>query len=192
MSKKEFLRKCERRTLLRKGTMVKISNEELSELILSIANGDKSAIGKLYMEMKGAMTAVAQSRLPRDDVEDAVSDSLEKIVLKAKKFREKINPKAWIYKIVSNTCLDRLRVIKKARTTPLDPIRNYVYDSEDFGIIVNDAFTVLNEREIKIVTLSYWYNLSFDEIAQVYRISKSLAKYYYDKAILKMKNRVKD
>ena len=142
MSKKEFLRKCERRTLLRKGTMVKISNEELSELILSIANGDKSAIGKLYMEMKGAMTAVAQSRLPRDDVEDAVSDSLEKIVLKAKKFREKINPKAWIYKIVSNTCLDRLRVIKKARTTPLDPIRNYVYDSEDFGIIVNDAFTV--------------------------------------------------
>jgi RNA polymerase sigma-70 factor (ECF subfamily) len=172
--------------------MVKISNEELSELILSIANGDKSAIGKLYMEMKGAMTAVAQSRLPRDDVEDAVSDSLEKIVLKAKKFREKINPKAWIYKIVSNTCLDRLRVIKKARTTPLDPIRNYVYDSEDFGIIVNDAFTVLNEREIKIVTLSYWYNLSFDEIAQVYRISKSLAKYYYDKAILKMKNRVKD
>lgn len=171
---------------------MKISNEELSELILSIANGDKSAIGKLYMEMKGAMTAVAQSRLPRDDVEDAVSDSLEKIVLKAKKFREKINPKAWIYKIVSNTCLDRLRVIKKARTTPLDPIRNYVYDSEDFGIIVNDAFTVLNEREIKIVTLSYWYNLSFDEIAQVYRISKSLAKYYYDKAILKMKNRVKD
>lgn len=190
MSKKEFLRKCERRTLLRKGTMVKISNEELSELILSIANGDKSAIGKLYMEMKGAMTAVAQSRLPRDDVEDAVSDSLEKIVLKAKKFREKINPKAWIYKIVSNTCLDRLRAIKKARTTPLDPIRNYVYDSEDFGIIVNDAFTVLNEREIKIVTLSYWYNLSFDEIAQVYRISKSLAKYYYDKAILKMRNHV--
>lgn len=192
MSKKEFLRKCERRTLPRKGTMVKISNEELSELILSIANGDKSAIGKLYMEMKGAMTAVAQSRLPRDDVEDAVSDSLEKIVLKAKKFREKINPKAWIYKIVSNTCLDRLRAIKKARTAPLDPIRNYVYDSEDNGIIVKEAFTVLTEREIKIVTLSYWYNLSFDEIAQVYRISKSLAKYYYDKAILKMKNRVKD
>ena len=78
-------------------------NYKLGELILSIKEGNVTAISKIYVLVGKAMLATAYSYVRNiTDAEDVVQDALVKIVERASKFRTNKNASAWINTIVSN------------------------------------------------------------------------------------------
>ncbi len=90
--------------------------------------------------------------------------------------------KAWLLRIVTNSCRDRFRAARRARTLSLDemllnsPTFSPVNGSEspeeyalrrELGRVLSEGLTRLPEEQRLVVTLSDVQGLSYEEIAEV-------------------------
>lgn len=165
-----------------------IINHKLGELIVAISRGEIAAISELYSIIGKAMKATAYSYLRNiADAEDVVQDALVKIVSNALKFRTNKNACAWIHTIVSNIAKNKIGYYQRRRETSLDYAKELTTKPDEFGIIVNEIFDILTEKERQYIIYRFWYECSFSEMAKIFHKSKTNINYRFNKIIEKIK-----
>ena len=164
-------------------------NYKLGELILSIKEGNVAAVSEIYMMVGKAMMATAYSYVRNNaDAEDIVQDSLVKIVERASKFRTNKNARAWINTIVSNIAKNRVGYIQRRKEVNIDVAQNVATKPDEHGIIVNEIFDILTEKERQYIIYRFWYDCSFFEMVKIFHRSKTNVNYRFNKIIEKIKN----
>lgn len=149
-------------------------NFKLGELILSIKEGNVTAISKIYVLVGKAMLATAYSYVRNiTDAEDVVQDALVKIVERASKFRTNKNASAWINTIVSNIAKNKLGYYQRRREVGLDNTRELTTKPDEISIIVNEIFDILTGKERQYIIYRFWYDCSFSEMAKIFHRSKT-------------------
>ncbi len=114
--------------------------------------------------------------------EDLTSDIFHKVFLHLKSFDpHKASFRTWIYQIASNRIIDYWRIEGKKKTEDIEelqivnendnPARDIINEEEKRRI--QSLLTVLPEKQQKVVTLKYFSELSYEEIADVMKISSN-------------------
>ncbi|MGB3827709.1 MAG: RNA polymerase sigma factor SigM [Ornithinimicrobium sp.] len=143
------------------------SDNDLLALHLS---GDEHAFGEVFRRHKDRMWAVAL-RTTRDPevASDAVQDGFINAFRRAGSFRGDSQVSTWLYRIVVNACLDRMRRSKPtadiADHDPVEP-RDY-HRSVEVRIDVRAALEGLPEAQRLALVLVDMQGLSIAEAADV-------------------------
>ena len=92
-----------------------------AELLVAHVGGDRYAFEALFHRHQRQLYRLAKitSRNP-EDAADALQDAMLSAHRKAPGFRHDASVSSWLYRIVVNACLDRLRRNKTHAATPLD------------------------------------------------------------------------
>ena len=92
----------------------------LEEYMAHIAKGDHDALAALYQHTNASIYGFALSILKNaSDAEDALHDCFLDIYQAAGSYRPQGKPMAWIFTIVRNRCLQKLR--ERGRTADIPP-----------------------------------------------------------------------
>ena len=79
------------------------TNNKLGELIIALARGDMLALDEIYKIMGKLLYSIGFKYFTgKADVEDAIEHFLEKLIKKAKKFKENKNAYAWVCIVYRN------------------------------------------------------------------------------------------
>lgn len=164
-------------------------NYKLGELILSLKEGNITAISEIYLMVGKAMKATAYSYVRNvADAEDIVQDSLIKIVKKAGKFHTNKNACAWINTIVSNTAKNKIKVLNRRKEVNIDYATTLYIKPEEDTIVISEIFDILTEKERQYIIYKFWYDCSFSEMAKIFHRSKTNISYHFEKIMEKIKN----
>ena len=80
------------------------------DLILQIADGDRTALKMLYESISGNIYGYALSVIKnRDDAEDILQETFLKVFTAAKSYKPQGKPTAWVFTIAKNIIRDKLR-----------------------------------------------------------------------------------
>lgn len=108
------------------------------------------------------------------DAEDAVQETLIKYMQKAPEFREREHEKAWLLKVVSNTCKDILRFRNRHQMVDIEEIQEFSRETSDTGIL--EALMSLPEKFRLVLTLYYVEEYPIEAIAKVIGRTTSAVK----------------
>lgn len=168
--------------------MIPIENDELNDLIIRIAQKEKSALEQLYIEMKGSIFGLALMYTKSvSDSDDIVQDTMLTVWNNADKYH-KGSPKAWIITIARNISLKYIRERKRSGELPED------IPAEDFRSHLHNTCTVelllknLDEKEREIVMM-YSYGFSHAEISEITGRPCATIRWKYRNALKKL-NRI--
>ncbi|HKI39587.1 MAG TPA: RNA polymerase sigma factor SigM [Mycobacterium sp.] len=110
-----------------------------AELLAAHVAGDRHAFGELFRRHQRRLHRLARlTTRTREDAEDALQDAMLSAHRGAGSFRHDAAVGSWLYRIVVNACLDRLRRTKARPTAPLED----VYPVADRTAQVDTAITV--------------------------------------------------
>jgi RNA polymerase sigma-70 factor, ECF subfamily len=94
-----------------------------AELLAAHVAGDRYAFEELFYRHHRQLHRVARlTSRSREDAEDALQDAMLSAHRSAGSFRHDAAVSSWLYRIVINACLDRLRRNKAHPTTGLDDV----------------------------------------------------------------------
>jgi RNA polymerase sigma-70 factor (ECF subfamily) len=138
-------------TLLSIKSYKDLSDKSLLDLYI---NGEKDALSEIFLRHKSKMKSVAFRITKNDqDAEDVVQNSMISIMKSAHKFRGESAVTTWIYKIVSNAAIDKLRALKSIQS--LENINELIVNEsqinqKDFSLDLLNALNSLplNQREV--------------------------------------------
>ncbi len=112
--------------------------------------------------------------------QDLAQEIFTKVWLRASSFRHKALFSTWLYRIVVNHCLNFQSNKKNKRMEPLDDTiagkdggMEQRYDAERKAGLLRQAMSRLPERQRMALILAKFEGKSYEEIAQVMRISVS-------------------
>jgi RNA polymerase sigma-70 factor (ECF subfamily) len=145
-------------------------------LMARVATGDDAAFTDLVSRYGGRLFAVAHRLLgSRPDAEDAVQRALLQGYLGASGYRADWAVSTWLYRILTNVCVDELRrrAARDARVSAEVP------DGDHPTVEYVDLHRALARvpREARVLlALRYVDGLSYDELARVRGISVNTVK----------------
>lgn len=91
-----------------------MSVEVPNHILKSVRSGDKNAFGELIDCCSGYVYALAYKMVGnRDDAKDAAQESFIKVWENIHNYKSKYRFTTWLYRIVMNNCLDKLRKRRK-------------------------------------------------------------------------------
>lgn len=153
------------------------------ELIQKSKEGDHSAFRLLVEQNQNFLYAVAYKILGNeDDALDAVQDSFVKVWKKLHLFDTKQIFKTWLYRIISNTCLD---ILRQQKTKPMERIsiadlNRFIEDNtleiKEMVIMVYDLVHQLPEKQRVVFVLRDLEGLSVAEVSKILKLSSSKIK----------------
>lgn len=156
------------------------------DLIAKAKSGDQKAFGLLMDKYRNSVFFTILKMIHnRDDAEDVLLVTFSKAFNNLENYNEDFAFSTWIFRIATNNCIDFIRK-KKMHTTPIDSSFKDSEDSERQGIVIPDSSAnpeqnIINDqkalklREIieklpekyrNLITLRYFEELSYDEIAE--------------------------
>ena len=156
------------------------ARSRLDACILQIAAGDQEALSTLYELTRGAVYGFALSILKNtQDAEDVLQDSYLRICSAAGDYRAEGKPMAWIFSIVRNLALMRLREGKRLAGLPEEEQDNPQMTGED-RVVLRAFLEALPETERQIVLLHAAAGFRHWEIAKFLHmpLSTVLSKYH--------------
>jgi RNA polymerase sigma-70 factor, ECF subfamily len=151
--------------------------------------GDQQAFGELVRAHQHAVYNLAYRMLnDRTEAEDAAQETFLRAYTNLDRYDSERPFRTWLLSITSNHCIDRLR---KRRLTwlsieePLPP-----HPSLNSDEVEPEDAAIMNERDVLIqhllaelspeyraaVVLRYWYDLSYEEIAEMLDTTESAIK----------------
>ncbi|MDJ0657150.1 MAG: sigma-70 family RNA polymerase sigma factor [Xanthomonadales bacterium] len=153
------------------------SNDQLAADLAGIASGDERSLGRLYDATVDQVFNLARSivRDP-DEAEEVVFDTFSQIWRTADRYSpERGSPRAWITVMTRSRALDRLRR-RAASAGQVDlsaidepeaegPGPDHLLDLLNRGSAVHRALTSLTEIQRQVVSLAYFRDLSYTEVA---------------------------
>jgi RNA polymerase sigma-70 factor (family 1) len=156
------------------------------ELLKKIAEGDEKAFGVLFFNHLSVLQAFALKFTKSEyAAEEIIQNSFFKICINRDKLEEVENVKAYLYKYVSNECLNYLRKALKDSKI-IDAVKNHqeessnnTVDSINFNEITAIAAKLiekLSPQRKNIYKLSRQEGKSIPEIAEILNISPNTVK----------------
>ena len=161
-------------------------------LLIRIAQGDMEAFRSLYELTDKAVYGFALSILKNQhDAEDVMQDTYLRIRAAAHLYQPTGKPMAWIFTIVRNMALMKLRSKKRITYTEYDILENdinfsRIMNNED-RLVLEAALRVLGEEERKIVILHAITGLRHREIADIMEMALATVLSKYNRALKKMR-----
>ncbi len=151
------------------------------EILQQIRSGKKHLYAQLVERYKDqAMTLAVRVLKNRDDAEEAAQDAFVRAFNALDKFERKAKFSTWLYRIVYNVCLTRLKKKEKQfefireendveNETEIFPfvLPSLEYDNVELLGIIKSLIQELPEKYRAILSLFYFQELSYEEIGQV-------------------------
>jgi RNA polymerase sigma-70 factor (ECF subfamily) len=151
-----------------------------AELLVAHVAGDRYAFEELFYRHHRQLYRLAQisSRTP-EDAADALQDAMLSAHRSAPRFRHDASVSSWLYRIVVNACLDRLRRNKSHLATALDEDVHHVADPTtrvDTVLVVERALMSLPVEQRAAVVAVDMQGFSVAETARVLGIPEGTVK----------------
>ncbi|MPM09552.1 ECF RNA polymerase sigma factor SigK [bioreactor metagenome] len=155
------------------------------DLLARIGNNDMAAFEELYRKTERSIYTYALSFLKNhDDALDVMQDTYLKIRAAAHLYEPMGKPMSWVFTIVRNLSMSKLRLKNRTDDMQVEDIENdlsfsYITNHED-KLVLRAAFKVLNEQERQIILLHAVSGFKHIEISKYLGIPLStvLSKYY--------------
>ncbi len=139
-----------------------------------------------YLKIEKSLFLVAIGYLHNtEDAKDAVQDAVICAYQSFSSLRHKEYFKTWLTRIVINKCKDFLK--KKKYTSELTDNLNSFYNmpSEDFEIM--EAICRLDSKMSLYITLKFYNDMTYEEMAKLVKLPISTVKYRTSKALENLK-----
>ncbi|MFC4950316.1 RNA polymerase sigma factor SigM [Pseudonocardia sp. GCM10023141] len=143
------------------------------ELLAAHRAGDPEAFGLIACRHAEGMWGVAVRTLHHhEDAADAVQEALISAMRRASTYRGEAPVRTWLYRIVVNACIDRIRVERRRPTVPLFDTDTPAGRSDPATelatrMAVGDALTALPEEQRMAVVLVDVQGWSVAEAAEI-------------------------
>jgi len=148
--------------------------DEERRLMWRVARGDEVAFTELVGRYGGRLLGVARRLLgSRADAEDAVQRALLQSYLGAGTYRSEWAVSTWLYRILTNVCVDELRR-RKSRAGKLEPPARP--DPPDAHLDLRRALGRVPTEARVLLALRYVDGLSYGELARIRGISINTVK----------------
>lgn len=164
-----------------------ILNQQSLTFIREFLQGDSQAFQQIVQLFgQRVMRTVQKMIYSHHDAEDVYSEVWLKIAQNLHKYDQSLPFHSWLYRLVTNTCIDFLRK-KKEITMEDDQLLSQLNKSsvstsdtpetlflqKEFQTMLNDLLSYLEETDRLIVILRFSEQLSYDEIGQIVGMSKN-------------------
>jgi RNA polymerase sigma-70 factor (ECF subfamily) len=151
-----------------------------AELLVAHVAGDRYAFEELFYRHHRQLYRLAQitSHNP-DDAADALQDAMLSAHRSAPAFRHDASVSSWLYRIVVNACLDRLRRNKTHASTPLEDDVCHLGDPTprvDTALVVERALLRLPIEQRAVVVAVDMQGYSVAETARLLGVPEGTVK----------------
>lgn len=164
-------------------------NIEVNRLLAKISRGDTAALETLYGLLKNGVYLYALSMLKsRESAEDVLQDTFVRIFERAGTHAPGRDGRAWIFTIVHNMCLDRLKSSSRS-VLPLDSGEEQMIPANaDFvrDLELKEALLQLEEKPRSVLLLHLAAGLRFREIAGLLNEKQSSVERLYYSSVKKL------
>lgn len=167
--------------------------EELEQLLLGVAAGDREALSGFYARTRTAVYGLALSYLRSGhDAEDVTQDTYLKVWDSAGTYRPQGKPMAWLLTITRNLSLMRIRSRDKVVDMPQEDwnmlaVESSAVTAEDRQVLTA-ALYGLTDQERRVVLLHAVSGLKHREIAQILEMPLATVLSKYHRALKKLRD----
>jgi RNA polymerase sigma-70 factor (ECF subfamily) len=160
------------------------------ELLNLFIQGETEALAELFKRHNSKMRAVA-FRVTKNnaDAEDVVQNALISVMRAAHKFRGDSSVSTWLFRIVTNAAIDKLRAIKAhpVYELPFDlPLTTSEINVKDLSLDLVKALKSLPENQRNVVLLIDLAGWSIADVAQKLNCAPGTVKSRCHRAHLKL------
>lgn len=181
---------------------------QVDTLIRAAQQGDHDAFEQLVRTYDNSVLRLAMSLLRSpEDARDVYQEAFLRVYRNLHTFRFDCSFHTWLYRIVTNICLDHLRKRKVRKEEPavidtfegpVDRMDNFEQDSTDsdpersmfnrqLGRRIDEALTELTPRERMVFELRHYQGLRLRNIGEMLGTSEEAAKNCLFRATQKMR-----
>ena len=158
------------------------------DYINKVLAGDTQAYTFLVNRYKDMVFTLALKMLrDREEAEEVAQDVFVKVYEKLSKFKGEAKFSTWLYKVVYNTCLDRIKKIRRGvLVVAMEDITERQIKTVDNALdemeqkerddAIQECMSLLTPDESALLTLFYFEELSFKEISKITGISTNNLK----------------
>ena len=167
--------------------------DQLQQLLLSIAGGESEALAELYQRTKTAVYGLALSYLKNaHDAQDLTQDVYVQVWDCAQQYRPTGSPIGWLLTVCRSLCLMRLRREKNNAALSEEewdaiPAQACGLDADE-RILLQQALGSLAEEERRIVLLHAVTGMKHREIAALLELPLPTVLSKYHRALKKMRS----
>lgn len=156
-----------------------MTNTNDQHYIAKVLNGDPQAYTFLVNKYKDMVFTLAVRMLRNnEEAEEVAQDAFVKAYAKLNKFKGDSKFSTWLYKVVYNTSLDKLKKLKKdALVVPIENVTERSLHTIDNAleqmqnkertVAIQQCIALLSADERALLTLFYFDEMSLKEIAEV-------------------------
>jgi len=170
-------------------------DEELNRLIRDAKRGDKDAFTKLISLYKAPVYRHAFGMLgDKMEAEDAAQEAFIKAYSFISRLENEYSYSAWMIRIVSNVCMDRLKKRRKERALVSESIaeaRSPSTRDEHLGLTVEEAMRKLTPEHRQVILLHDVQGYRYEEIADLIGIPMGTVKSRLNAGRLALRNELK-
>jgi RNA polymerase sigma-70 factor (ECF subfamily) len=162
---------------------------EEEQWVAAARDGDTAAFGRLVEAYQNPVYNLAYRMLGNGpEAEDAAQEAF----IRAYKYLDSYDPKrpfnTWLFSIASHYCIDQLRrrridwlplkeeIAEPVRLASSSPNPEAVVTQRDREAWIEELMETLSPTDRAAVTLHYWYDCSYSEIADVLDLTVSAVK----------------
>ncbi|WP_127588336.1 RNA polymerase sigma factor [Paenibacillus koleovorans] len=110
----------------------------------------------------------------KHDAEEAVQDVFIKLLYQAPPFQDSEHEKAWLIRVLTNGCKNKLRGFWRKRAMQLEDIESWTTDPEHLGLL--ESVLRLPVKYKAVIHLHYYEDYSVKQIAETLQIGESAVK----------------
>ncbi len=161
-------------------------NPAVDQLLESCRQGDRDAFATLFETYRDRVYSIALVFFKGDAA--AAGDITQQVFLKLmsrmSQFENRADFSTWLYRLVTNTCLDRHRSLRRwvffgtaEEADSAGPVRSgrsaeEEYSQRQLSEVVHSAIAELKPKFRMAILLKYFDDLSYEEMAAVLQVSK--------------------
>jgi len=179
-----------------------MSADRERQLVLRSKDGDREAFRELVeLHMRQVYDLAFGFVNDHDDAEDVAQEVLVKVFHSIKSFRQEAEFSTWLYRIVANASLDRLKQRKRKtnRQVPIgesesmelaanpDPIENL-----DYAAHIERALHELPTLQRAVVILRHIDGLPTRTVSEILKCSEGTVKTHLHRGLKKMRTLLRD
>ena len=155
-----------------------------AELLDAHVAGDPDAFSEVVRRHYDYLWRLAiRTSFNRDDAAEALQEALVSAYQKADTFRHSCPVQGWLYRIVVNACLDKMRAQRLRRHAVLTPklheqvtLRDHFYQDPSYAIIVAEALAELPHEQRDAVVVVDMLRCSVAEASHLLNVPPGTVK----------------
>lgn len=157
----------------------------LAQLVAQARDGNHDAWAEIYTQLAPGVFRFCRRAMPsREDAEDATSEVFLKVRSKLDQYDASRPFNAWLYRVAANHCWDLLRRRRVRQDLETGDIETVPLEHPDPGQLeqliaeksreeVRKALEQLPNRTRMALTLRYYSDMSYDEIAETLGVRRA-------------------